>query len=341
MAVAGWYADPYGAQGQLRYWDGAQWTANVMPRPSSAPMQGAGPSGPVGAQAQAQAAQAQAAQAQAQAAQMQARTVHESVPLGASSTAAPTSGAYGYQGQAADQQYAAQAAQGQVNYAQMSNAYEAATQGYTQAANAYESAAQGYAQAASAYDAAAQGYAQVGQYDAAQGAQGYGQYDPNAQAYGQAAASPYYQGYDPYQQMDVSQPVQAPEGSNRTLRLIAFILYIVAILGVVALVVVVALAFFGVLNMGYSYSSGFSLFAAETPLVFLVALPLAWLIPMCIHTLGILKGTKRNTVLFGVLTLLFCGLLPGIFLLIAKKDPKPAETFAQQPMQQTTQLPMG
>lgn len=318
MAVAGWYADPYGAQGQLRYWDGAQWTANVMPRPSSAPLQGA-----AGAQAQA-----------AQAAQMQGRATHESIPFGANATAAPAAGAYGYQNPVADQQHAVQA---QVQ----ANPYGAAqNQGYSQMANAYEAAAQGYAQAANAYDAASQGYAQVGgqydamqaggQYDASQAygqydpnAQAYAQYDPNAQAYGQMGASPYYQGYDPYQQMGQEQPLQAPEGSNRTLRLLAFVFSIISIVGVVAVVVFVALAFFGVINMGYGYSSTSSLLTFDSPLVFLVALPLAWLIPMCIHTLGIMKGKKRNTVLFGVLMLLFCGFLPGLFLLIAKKDPKP------------------
>ena len=329
MAVAGWYAGPYGAQGQLRYWDGAQWTANVMPRPSSAPMQGAaGVSGPTGAQPQA----AQAAQA----AQMQARAVHESIPLGASTAAAPTAGAYGYQGQPMDQQYAAQAAQAQ-GQAQ-ANPYGAgqAQGGYAQMANTYEAAAQGYAQAANAYDAAAQGYAQVAQYEAAQG---YGQYDPNAQAYGQMGASPYYQSYDPYGQMVQTDQTQAPEGSNRTLRLLAFVFFIISIVGVVALVVVVALSFFNVIP--YSYGSPLTVIDDLGPIAFVVALPLAWLIPMCIHTLGILKGKKRNTVLFGVLSLLLCGLLPGLFLLIAKKDPKPAEMDMQQGAQYPMQQPMA
>lgn len=311
MAVAGWYADPYGAQGQLRYWDGAQWTANVMPRPSSAPMQGAAGAAGAGAMG----AQTQPVQA-AQSAPMQGRAMHESIPLGANTTAAPTAGAYGYQGQPADQQYGAQAAQ--------ANPYAGAAQaqGYNQMANAYEAAAQGYAQAANAYDAAAQGYAQAGQYDAT-AAQAYGQYDPNAQAYGQMGASPYYQGYDPYGQMGQMQQTQAPEGSNRTLRLIAFVLSIISIVSVVALVVLMALVFFNVISLGYSYGYVFDLFAADTPLVFLVAVPLAWMIPMCIHTLGILKGKKRNTVLFGILMLLFCNLIAGLLLLIAKKDPKP------------------
>lgn len=311
MAVAGWYADPYGAQGQLRYWDGAQWTANVMPRPASGPVQGAAATAGA-ASAAAMGAQTQPVQA-TQSAPMQGRAMHESIPLGANTTAAPATGAYGYQGQPADQQYAAQA-----------NPYAGAaqTQGYNQMANAYEAAAQGYAQAANAYDAAAQGYAQAGQYDAA-ATQAYGQYDPNSQAYGQMGASPYYQGYDPYGQMGQMQQTQVPEGSNRTLRLIAFVLSIISIVSVIALVVLMALVFFGVISLGYSYGYVFDLFAADTPLVFLVAVPLAWMIPMCIHTLGILKGKKRNTVLFGILMLLFCNLIAGLLLLIAKKDPKP------------------
>ena len=316
MAVAGWYADPYGAQGQLRYWDGAQWTANVMPRPASGPMQGAPAAG--GA--------AGAMGAQAQAAQMQGRAMHESIPLGANTTAAPTAGAYVYQGQPAEQQYGAQAAQ--------ANPYAGAAQnqGYAQVANAYEAAAQSYAQAAGAYDAAAQGYAQAGQYDAAaaqaynqydpNAQAAYGQYDPNAQAYGQTGASPYYQGgYDPYGQMAPVQATQAPEGSNRTLRLLAFVFSIIAIVGVVAITVMMALAFFGVIT--YTYGSPWAVVDSLGALAFLVALPLAWLIPFCIHDLGILRGTKRNTVLYAVLSLLFGGFLPGLFLLIAKKDPKP------------------
>lgn len=315
MAVAGWYADPYGAQGQLRYWDGTQWTANVMPRPSSAPLQGAAGSGA----------------ANAQAAQMQARMMHESIPLGANATAAPAGGSYAYQGQASqtDQQYGAQTAQtaqaaqaaqsAQAAQAAQANPYGATqNQGYAQMANAYEAAAQGYAQAANAYDAAAQGYAQVGgQYDPSQG---YGQYDPNAQAYGQAA-SPYYQGYDPYQQMGQG-AYQVPEGSNRTLRLLAFIFSIISIVAVLALLALVAINFFQVAN-GNSAAYAFGAFLGSSALSFLVAVPLAWMIPMCVHTRGILKGTKRNTVLFGVFMLLLCGVLPGVFLLFAKKDPKP------------------
>jgi hypothetical protein len=49
-------------------------------------------------------------------------------------------------------------------------------------------------------------------------------------------------------------------------------------------------------------------------------IPLAWMIPMTIISYGIYKGTKKNTVAFGVCTLLFVNLISGILLLVAKKD---------------------
>lgn len=49
-------------------------------------------------------------------------------------------------------------------------------------------------------------------------------------------------------------------------------------------------------------------------------IPLAWMIPMTVISYGIYKGTKKNTVAFGVCTLLFLSLVGGILLLIAKKD---------------------
>lgn len=48
--------------------------------------------------------------------------------------------------------------------------------------------------------------------------------------------------------------------------------------------------------------------------------PLAWMIPMTVHTWGIYKGTKPNTTAFGVCTLLFTSLVGGILLLVSKKD---------------------
>lgn len=49
-------------------------------------------------------------------------------------------------------------------------------------------------------------------------------------------------------------------------------------------------------------------------------IPLAWMIPMTVHTWGIYKGKKPNTVAFGVCTLIFMALIPGILLLVSNKD---------------------
>jgi len=57
-----------------------------------------------------------------------------------------------------------------------------------------------------------------------------------------------------------------------------------------------------------------------TILVGWTLIPLAWMIPMTVISYGIYKGTKKNTVAFGVCTLLFVSLIGGILLLVAKKD---------------------
>lgn len=49
-------------------------------------------------------------------------------------------------------------------------------------------------------------------------------------------------------------------------------------------------------------------------------IPLIWMIPMCVTCWGIYKGTKRNTVAFGVCTLIFVNFVAGILLLVSKKD---------------------
>lgn len=49
-------------------------------------------------------------------------------------------------------------------------------------------------------------------------------------------------------------------------------------------------------------------------------IPLAWMIPMTVISWGIYKGTKRNTVAFGVCTLIFVSQVSGILLLVSKKD---------------------
>ena len=47
MAQAGWFPDPDGTPGRLRYWDGSAWTQHVSPL-SGAPGQQPGPAGPGG-----------------------------------------------------------------------------------------------------------------------------------------------------------------------------------------------------------------------------------------------------------------------------------------------------
>jgi hypothetical protein len=53
---------------------------------------------------------------------------------------------------------------------------------------------------------------------------------------------------------------------------------------------------------------------------FWLILPLAWMIPMTVHSWGIYKGTKPNTVAFGVCTLIFVSRVGGILLLVSDKD---------------------
>lgn len=49
-------------------------------------------------------------------------------------------------------------------------------------------------------------------------------------------------------------------------------------------------------------------------------LPLCWMVPMTVHCWGLYKGTKANTVGFGVCTLIFLSLVSGILLLISNKE---------------------
>ncbi len=49
-------------------------------------------------------------------------------------------------------------------------------------------------------------------------------------------------------------------------------------------------------------------------------IPLAWMIPMTVRSYHIYKGTKQNTVAFGVCDLLFCDLISGILLLCDLED---------------------
>lgn len=102
-----------------------------------------------------------------------------------------------------------------------------------------------------------------------------------------------------YQDPQASAPYQQPYGyaqpaqggayyvsdQDRTLRLIAFVFCIISLVASCWLII-----------------------------------PLAWMIPMCVISWGIYKGTKANTVAFAVCTLIFSSLVAGILLLISKKD---------------------
>ena len=57
-----------------------------------------------------------------------------------------------------------------------------------------------------------------------------------------------------------------------------------------------------------------------TVLVCWLIFPLAWMIPMTVVSWGIYKGKRKNTVAFGVCTLLCLDPISGILLLCSTKD---------------------
>lgn len=128
--------------------------------------------------------------------------------------------------------------------------------------------------------------------------QPYGYQDPYQaqQAYGYQDPAQAQQSYG-YQQPGYQQAYQQPVApvqtaalypmtdTDRNLRLVAFIFCILSLVGSCWLI-----------------------------------LPLAWMIPMCVISWGIYKGTKANTVAFDVCTLIFCSLVGGILLLCSNKD---------------------
>lgn len=87
-----------------------------------------------------------------------------------------------------------------------------------------------------------------------------------------------------YQRFDADQ-IYPMTNQDRILRLIAFILNIISCVGCAVLIV-----------------------------------PLAWMVPMTVRSWGIYKGTRPNTIAFGVCTLIFLDLISGILLLISRKD---------------------
>ena len=112
--------------------------------------------------------------------------------------------------------------------------------------------------------------------------------------YTQSAEGQYTPGYQqPAYQQVYQQPVAPAQpvpvypmtDTDRNLRLVAFIFCILSLVGSCWLII-----------------------------------PLAWMIPMCIISWGIYKGTKANTVAFDVCTLIFVSLVAGILLLCSRKD---------------------
>lgn len=52
----------------------------------------------------------------------------------------------------------------------------------------------------------------------------------------------------------------------------------------------------------------------------MLIIPLIWMIPICVINWSIYKGTRPNTVAFGVVDLIFCNFVSGILLLISNKE---------------------
>lgn len=53
-----------------------------------------------------------------------------------------------------------------------------------------------------------------------------------------------------------------------------------------------------------------------TVLISWTLIPLAWMIPMTIHSWRLYKGTRENTMTFGICSLLFMGVISGVLSLI-------------------------
>ena len=153
-------------------------------------------------------------------------------------------------------------------------------QAQPQNAAAYEPPAQTAGQTSNPYSANQNGY-----YQPNGAAQQTNYYQPpqGQQQYGYGQpASPYAQaGHQP----GYAEAIYPMTETDRTLRLINFILCLIS-------TIVCALAI----------------------------LPLCWMIPMTVISWGIYKGKKRNTVAFGVCTLIFVNLIGGVLLLCSHKD---------------------
>lgn len=116
--------------------------------------------------------------------------------------------------------------------------------------------------------------------------QGYSEASTQGRYQGYAQTSPqgYTQAYA-YTYTQTPQQTYYQDSSSQTMRMVAFVLNLLSTIA------------FGIL-----------------------IIPLAWMIPMTVHSWGLYKGTERNTIAFGVCTLLFLNLISGILLLISGED---------------------
>ncbi|WP_225433029.1 MULTISPECIES: DUF2510 domain-containing protein [Bifidobacterium] len=301
---AGWYPDPSGDPTQIRWWDGTQWTQNVMPA-----QQAAAPAAQSASESATVVSSEVAEQSVAE--QPVVEPLSQTDAAGQSETPAVPLPTYDAVSTSQPESSSAPEAAAAMGAAGQPADYQSGYQGYQtpeyQAANVpgtngqvanggyqspdYQSGYQGYQQAEQAsgqqptYGGAA-GYQQGGYQQPGYPQQGYPQTQQNAYQ------QPYQSGYpqqtyqqQPYGGAAADGAIYPMTDSDRTLRMVAFILNIISI--------------------------------AAT---FWLIIPLAWMIPMTVRSWGIYKGTKPNTMAFGICTLLFCSLIGGILLLISTKN---------------------
>lgn len=123
--------------------------------------------------------------------------------------------------------------------------------------------------------------------------EGQANYNANAQGY----QPPSYGNAQPSQtgtwaSQDAAAQYEVSE-TDKTLRLIAFAIGVASCVGY---------GIGGVLTLG------------------ILLIPLAWSIPLTVCCWGIYKGTRPNTAVIGVCTLIFLNFISGILLLISKTD---------------------
>lgn len=102
--------------------------------------------------------------------------------------------------------------------------------------------------------------------------------------YGANANGPYAQQGTPGQQTFYGQASYLTD-TDRNLRLAAFVLNLLSTIGTGVLLI-----------------------------------PLAWMVPMTVHSWRLYKGERPNTTAFAVCDLIFCSVIAGVLLLISQKE---------------------